>query len=94
MAWSGIGFTFFITALCIELYPLINGFWTKVGLQGNSPPTDFSYSNRQYNLFLSDRETGVSGQTPFYGNSITNSLKCALSIVVAFSCVLGRVGHL
>jgi hypothetical protein len=95
LAWSGIGFTFFITAFCIEVYPLVNDFWTKTGLQSNnSPALNFSWDNKNYNLFLSDRDTSPTGQTSFYGNSLTNSIKCALSVAVAFSAVLGRVGHL
>lgn len=43
LVWSGIGFTFFITALCIELYPLVNAFWTKTGLQINNTQTSFSF---------------------------------------------------
>lgn len=54
LIWSGIGFTFFITAFCIEVYPLINDFWTKVQLQSIST-TDFSDANKMYNLYLSDR---------------------------------------
>jgi len=43
LLWSGIGFTLLITAISIELYPLINDFWTKVGLQSdNFPTTDFT----------------------------------------------------
>jgi hypothetical protein len=95
LAWSGIGFTFFITAFCIEVYPLINDFWTKTGIQSNnSPSLDFTKGNKYYNLYLSDRETALSGAATYYGNSITNSLKCALSVAIAFSSVLGRVGHL
>lgn len=94
LVWSGIGFTFFITALCIELYPLVNGFWTKTGLQTNNTQTTFSFESRIYSLFLTDRETGSSNAVTFYGNSITNGLKCALSVAVAFSAILGRAGHL
>lgn len=95
LAWSGIGFTFFITAFCIEVYPLVNSFWTKTAIQSNNSPTlGFGYDNRDYNIFLSDRETSPNSARTFYGNSLTNAIKCALSVAVAFSAVLGRVGHL
>ncbi len=94
LAWSGIGFTFFIIAFCIEVYPLINDFWTKTGIQSNNSPLDFSEANKYYNIFLSDRETATEGKATYYGNSITNSIKCALSVAVAFSAILGRAGHL
>lgn len=56
LLWSGIGFTFFITALCIEVYPLINDFWTKTHLQGNNANIpDFSFDKKSYNIMLSNR---------------------------------------
>jgi hypothetical protein len=94
LAWSGIGFTFFILAFSIEVYPLINDFWTKTGIQSNNVALDFSNGNKDYNIFLSDRETATGGTATYYGNSITNAIKCALSVAVAFSAVLGRAGHL
>ena len=94
LVWSGIGFTFFITALCIELYPLVNAFWTKTGLQTNNTQTSFSFESKIYSLLLTDRETGSTNAVTYYGNSITNGLKCALSVAVAFSSILGRAGHL
>lgn len=94
LAWSSIGFTFFILAFSIEVYPLVNDFWTKTGIQSNNAVLDFSYDKKDYNILLSDRETATGGTTTYYGNSITNAIKCALSIAVAFSAVLGRVGHL
>jgi hypothetical protein len=52
-----------------------------------------------FNLYLSDRETGMisstsTGQASYYGNSITNAIKCALSVSIAFSAILGRAGQL
>lgn len=95
LLWSGIGYSFFITALCIEIYPLINDFWTKTHLQRNNANIpDFSFDNKSYKLFLTDRETTVNQQATFYGNSITNAIKCALSISIAFSSILGRAGNL
>lgn len=94
LIWSGIGFTFFITAFCIEVYPLVNDFWTKVGLQSNNTTPNFDFSNKSFNLYLSDRETGTGGNITFFGNSLTNAIKCALSVSIAFSALLGRAGHL
>jgi len=36
LIWSGLGFTFFITAFVLELYPLINTFWLKTQILSNS----------------------------------------------------------
>ena len=95
LTWSGIGFNFLITALCIELYPLLNAFWTKVSIQNAAvPETDFSYDLKNYSIFLTDRETIINQQMSVYGNSLSNALKCALSVVVAYSAILGRSGQL
>lgn len=36
LLWSGLGYTFFITAFVLQLYPLINVFWTKTQIMGVS----------------------------------------------------------
>lgn len=95
LAWSGIGFNLFITAFCLEYYPLINDFWTKTRIQSvNSPALDFSYDARYYNLYLANRDTLPTGELTGYGNCLTNALKAALAMAVAFSSVLGRAGQM
>lgn len=89
LMWSGIGFTFFITALCLELYPLINDFWARTVIVKPASPIDFSTST--YNLYLSNASLPSS---QLYGNCITNALKCALAVAAAFSSILGRAGPL
>jgi hypothetical protein len=39
LLWSGLGYTFFITAFVIQLYPLINAFWTKTQIMGSTVRT-------------------------------------------------------
>jgi hypothetical protein len=87
--WSGIGFTFLITALCIELYPLINAFWTKTRIQNNGLVNNFS--DHTYFVVLANSHTPADQA---YGNCITNAIKCALAIAVAFSSIVGRAGGL
>ena len=36
LLYSGLGFTFFITAFVLQFYPLINAFWTNTNLMGES----------------------------------------------------------
>jgi hypothetical protein len=36
LLWSGVGFTFFITAFILQLYPLINSFWINTTLIGDT----------------------------------------------------------
>lgn len=52
LIWNGIGFAFFITAFSIELYPLINALWSKVGIHSNKMYAD-SFSTRNYYLSVS-----------------------------------------
>lgn len=81
--------------LCLEAYPLANDFWTKTQIQNtNNPLLNFTYNNRYYNLFLSNRETTPTSTTTLYGNCITNAMKCALSLAVAFSSILVKAGQL
>jgi hypothetical protein len=89
LVWSGLGFTFFITALTIELYPLINNFWTKSGI--HSTPTSVNWTHSTYNLMLANSSLPAD---KLYGNCITNAFKCALAIAIAFSSILGRAGAL
>lgn len=89
MTWSGIGFTFFITAFCIEFYPIVNDFWTKASIYATAQPT--YYQNTNYVLFLANASIPSA---KLYGNCITNALKCALAVAIAFSSILGRAGHL
>jgi positive regulator of sigma E activity len=90
LAWSGIGFAFLITALCVEIYPLVNAFWTKVRLDNNPTSNTFT-SSKFFTLLVSnfDVPTGAN-----YANTITTGFKCALAVLAAFSSILGRAGSL
>ncbi len=89
LVWSGIGFTFFITAFCIQFYPLINDFWTKARI--NYSPTPIYYTDSRYELYLANANLPSA---KLYGNCLANALKCALAVAIAFSSILGRAGHL
>ena len=53
------------------------------------------FKDGDYNLHLSNRDMTTSSSSPTnYGNCITNAMKCALALSVAFSSVLGRAGQL
>lgn len=93
LLWSGVGFTFFITAFVLQFYPLINAFWTKTTLIGDSvlgvTTPRFDDDNKTYSIFLS-RETDPG----FYENHIESAFRCAIAISIAFSCIVGRAGQL
>lgn len=86
--WSGLGIAFLIVCISIELYPLINAFWSKVGIFNNSHHSD-SFETKGFYFFLSNFEAQIST-----GNTITGSLRCALSIVIGLSGVIGRATSL
>lgn len=56
LLWSGLGYTFFIMAFVIQLYPLVNEFWTKVHLMGKNiqgnTVSSFSDSNYSWAYYL------------------------------------------
>ena len=94
LIWSGIGFNFFILAFCLEYYPLVNDFWTRTGIQSNNNPQISFSSSKLFNLFLANRDVTPGGQLTEYGNCITNAMKCALAMVIAFCSILGRAGQM
>ena len=89
MTWTGLGFTFLITVLCIEIYPLFNTFWTKARIQKN--PIESNFDNREFVLLLSNFEVTKGAN---YSNTITSCFRCALAMIVAFSSIIGRAGAL
>lgn len=72
----------------MEFYPLINTFWLKTQILTTST-ISFQDSDKTAIFTLTNYET--SG---FYFNSIEGAFRCALSIVAAFSFILGRAGPL
>lgn len=56
LLWSGLGYTFFITAFVLQLYPLINAFWTKTQIMGSVVGgvnvSSFRDANDTYAYFL------------------------------------------
>ena len=78
-------------AFVIQLYPLINEFWTKVQLIGSSiqgtAVGSFNDSNYTWAYFL-NRNSTIGN----YENHIIEAFRCAIALAVAYSCILGRVG--
>lgn len=56
LLWSGLGYTFFITAFVLQLYPLINAFWTKTQIMGSTVRTfgvsSFNDADYTYSYYL------------------------------------------
>ncbi len=88
MLWSGLGFAFMVTALSIELYPLINALWVKAGIHSNTFFSD-GFNNKGFKLFLSNMDS-----TKYQNNTLSATLKCALAIIIALASVIGRIGPL
>lgn len=90
MLWTGMGFTILITALSIEMYFMMNAFWTKAVINYKvEPQNHFSDSDKTYNFFL----TNLS-EFPKYHATLSGAFRCALSNLVAFSAIIGRAGPL
>ena len=88
LLWSALGLSFLITALTIQVYPLINAFWAKTGLNSTGIFSD-SFSNQQVNLFLANMDSSA-----YENNTITAAVKCGIAVIIAFGSVIGRVGPL
>jgi len=77
-----------IVAITIQLYPLVNAFWSKVGIFPNSFLQD-SFSNRGFSVYLSNFDSFQAT-----GNTITGAIKCSLAIIIGFTGIIGRAGPL
>jgi hypothetical protein len=88
MLWTGLGFTLLITALSMEMYFMMNAFWSKSGIIDGSQNhfKDTSY----FNFYLTNLNLG----SPKSMTSITGGFRCALANMVAFSAIIGRAGPL
>jgi hypothetical protein len=86
--WSSLGFHFFIVAISFQLYFLIAGFWTNVGISGVNKT--LAYRGR-IPTFLSD-SNNLSVST--YGITAIQAFKCALANGIAFAAISGRAGPL
>ena len=92
LLFSGLGFALFIFALVIQYYPLINAFWTKTQIMGETVQgvkTPMFNNDIWYPYYL------TRATTPgFFENHMVEAFKCAIAIIVAYSCVIGRAGTL
>lgn len=50
LVWSSLGFNLLLTALSIQLYPLINALWSKARIFVSASPD--SFNNPDYQLLL------------------------------------------
>lgn len=83
-----MGFSLLITALSIELYFLVNTFWTKVRIMYSSETlSKFMESDKTYDLYLTSNVEVTDSFT-----CLTGCFKCGLAMMVAFSAIQGRAG--
>lgn len=88
LIWNGIGFSLLITALAIEVYPLVNAIWAKAHIHTNQFMND-SFKTKEIYLYLANLDS-----TSYENNTIPAAIKSALAIIIAFSSVIGRIGPL
>lgn len=91
LSFSGLGFNLLIVALTVESYFLLNAFWSKSEIQPNSVNTFETRST--WDIYLSVFEDGYQTSSSL-GANMNEALKCALSMIVAFSVLVGRIGPL
>ncbi len=82
LLWSGLGFNLLIVAIVIQFYPLMNAFWSRTRLYN---ATDEFRGGKDFFRIHSGTD-----ETEF--NTLTMAFRCAISMCVAFSFVLGRAG--
>jgi hypothetical protein len=92
MLWSGLGFTFLITAGVIQWYVLVNAFWSKANVQ----MANTDWSKTYVGTYLSDEnsDTNISTGVDTLGNTMVGGFKCALSMSIIFAAIGGRAGPL
>lgn len=86
LGWSALGFNLLLAALSIESYIMWNATFSKSNLY--TEETSFSDTSR-YPIYLYPIENIKN-----YHPTLVEATKCALSSIIAFSCVIGRVGVL
>lgn len=73
-----------MVCLVMQLFPLINSFWSKIPIFHN-PRFEDAFNIKGFSLFLANFDSMNST-----GNTITGALRCALAVVVGSSGVIGR----
>jgi len=96
LKWSGIGFALLIAAITFQYYFLINAFWNKADIQDTTVTATGGSTGQQlykndFLIFLSE-SYGLTAKT--LGATATGAFKCALTITIAFSALVGRSGPL
>lgn len=86
LVWTSLGFSLLITVIALELYPLVNTLWGKLNISGRSLD---SFSNKTFSLYLASMDN-----SRYDNNTVTGAAKCAISLIVAFASVIGRVGRI
>ena len=74
-----------LLAFAVQIYPLFNALWGKVGLH----QTADSFGSRGFTVWL-----GTMDGSNYQNNTVTAAIKCGLSLIIAFASIIGRVGTL
>ena len=75
-----------MTAISIQIYPLVNSLWTEAGIFDNLN-VNFQNSNNEnkFKFFLASFDNNLSTN-----NNISGAFRCAIALVVGCSGMLGR----
>ena len=86
LTWTSIGYSMMIVAVTIQLYPLVNAFWSKFSFFPNALYQD-SFTNKGFSLYLANFDSSQAT-----GNTITGAIKCSLAIIIGLTGIIGRSG--
>lgn len=84
LQWTALAVPLLLMCLSIEIYPLINSFWSKAPIFQNPQFID-TFGEKGFNLLLANFDSFVSA-----GNTITGCMRCGLALVVGVSGIIGR----
>ena len=94
-AFSGMSMSLLIFALAIQHYFLMRAFWYKAGVYSESAGNTFSDSDRFNQVSYANK--GEDLQLMTYNlpvSSMADAIACSISLLIAFSPVIGRVSLL
>lgn len=92
-SFSGMALSLLVFALTIQHYFLMRAFWSKAGAYFTDGEKTFVTNNRSDTLsftnYKQDRDLGMIESYTY--SSIADAIACAISMLVAFSALVGRI---
>lgn len=81
-----------IFALTLQHYFLFRTFWYKVGVYSIDAEHTFDVSTRWRTITYANVGEDLQSSYNLPVSSVTDAIACSISLMIAFSSVVGRVG--